>query len=209
MISDTRTSWVLKPAVHAACILPITLLIWAAFSDNLGANPIEAINRELGEWALRFLLMALAITPLRQLTRWNGFSRFRRLLGLWAFAYVSLHLSSYIVLDHFFNWSDIWSDIVKRTFITVGMFTFVLLLSLAITSTKGWVRRLGRRWQKLHRLVYLASFAGVVHFYMMVKADTREPLIYVGVVIILLGWRVVTALLRRLRRAPSSHPQKV
>ena len=143
------------------------------------------------------LVFALAVTPLRQLTGWNTLARFRRLLGLWAFAYVCMHLLGYVVLDHFFNWAVIWSDIVKRTFITVGMFAFLLLLALAITSTKGWIRRLGKRWQSLHRVVYIAGIAGVVHFYMMVKADTREPLIYGAILAVLLGWRLVAGLRRR------------
>lgn len=209
MTADTRIRWVLKPAVHTACLLPAVLLAWGSVNDSLGANPIEAINRDLGDWALRFLLIALAVTPLRQLTRWNGFARLRRMLGLWAFAYVCLHLSSYIVLDHFFNWPVIWSDIVKRTFITVGMFAVLLLLPLAVTSTKGWIRRLGKRWQKLHRVVYVAGIAGVVHFYMMVKADTREPLIYGAILIVLLGWRAVGAWRRRSRQARAQHPQTV
>ena len=149
MFADQRLRWLLKPAVFAACLLPAAWYAWAAVSDGLGANPIEALNRGLGDWALRFLLIALAVTPLRQVTGWNGFARFRRMLGLFAFFYVALHVSSYVVLDHFFAWKVIWEDILKRTYITVGMFAVLLLLPLAVTSTKGWIRRLGKRWQTL------------------------------------------------------------
>jgi len=204
--ADQRLRWLLKPAVFAACLLPAAWYAWAAVTDGLGANPIEALNRGLGDWALRFLLLALAVTPLRQLTGWNGFARFRRMIGLFAFFYVALHLSNYVVLDHFFAWTVIWEDILKRTYITVGMFGVLLLLPLAVTSTKGWIRRLGKRWQTLHRAAYVAGIAGVVHFYMMVKADVREPLIYGAILAVLLGWRVVTAVRRRNGRR-TARPQ--
>lgn len=204
MTADRRIRWVFKPLVHAACAAPLAVVAWWAFTGGLGANPIEALIRELGDWALRLLLVSLAVTPLRQMTGWNALIRFRRMLGLWAFAYVCLHLSAYIGLDHFFNWPVIWADIVKRIYITVGMAAVLMLIPLAVTSTKGWIRRLGKRWQPLHRLVYLAAIAGVLHFYLMVKADTREPLIYAAILAVLLGWRAVGAIRRRAaRRQPA------
>ena len=190
-----------KPVVFILCLLPLAWLAWRATSGGLGANPIEATNRYLGDWGLRFLLMVLAVTPFAGLSGWKGVFRVRRMLGLFAFTYVLLHLTSYVVLDHFFSWRDIWADIVKRNYITVGMATFLMLVPLAATSTKGMVRRLGgARWQKLHRLVYAAGIAGVFHFTMMVKADLREPLAYAAVLAVLLGYRVVK---RKKRRRPA------
>ena len=145
----------------------------------------------LGDWALRLLLIALVVTPLRILTKWNRVVRFRRMLGLFAFAYVVLHLTSYVVLDQFFDWSAIWKDIIKRWYITVGMTGVVLLIPLAVTSTKGWIKRIGgEAWQKLHKLVYPAAILGVFHFYMMLKADFREPLVYAVILTVLFGIRI-------------------
>ncbi|MEX2449873.1 MAG: protein-methionine-sulfoxide reductase heme-binding subunit MsrQ [Rhodospirillales bacterium] len=182
-MADERTlRFVFKPAVFAVCLIPLGLLVWNGLTGNLGANPIEATNRFLGDWALRFILIALAVTPVRILTRWNPIMRFRRMLGLFAFAYVCLHLTSYVALDQFFDWAAIWKDIVKRWYITVGMAAFVLLIPLAVTSTKGWIKRIGgKTWQNLHKLVYAAAVLAVFHFYMLVKADVREPLIYAGI----------------------------
>ncbi len=189
-----KQSWikyVAKPAVFVVCLLPLAWLIFAAFAGGLGANPIEAINRFLGDWALRFLLIALAVSPVAGVTGWKTVMQFRRMLGLFAFFYVTIHVLAYVGLDHFFAWGAIWDDIVKRTFITVGMLSFLLLLPLAVTSTKGWIKRLGAvRWQRLHRLVYPAAILATLHFAMMVKADLREPLIYATILAALLGWRV-------------------
>ena len=196
-----------KPFVFAVCLAPLAWLVWRAATGGLGANPIEASNRFLGDWALRFLMITLAITPARVVFGAPPLIRFRRMLGLFAFAYVCLHLTSYVVLDQFFNWGEIWKDIVKRNFITVGMTGFVLLIPLAATSTNAMVRRLGgRRWRNLHRLVYVVAVAAVVHFYMMVKADVREPLVYAAIVAVLLGFRIVVAARRRLAkgRAPQA-----
>ncbi len=208
---EQRFRWIAKPLVFALCLTPLAWLAWLAWTAGLGANPIEATNRFLGDWALRFLLITLAVTPVRGLTGWVVLIRFRRMLGLFAFTYVVLHLSSYLVLDQFFDWREIWTDIVKRWYITVGMTSFVLLVPLAVTSTKGMVKRLGaKRWKKLHRLVYLVGCGGVFHFYMMVKADVREPLIYAAVLALLLGYRVVAGARRRTgrgrRRAPRVQP---
>lgn len=196
-----------KPAVFILCLLPLAWLVWRATSGGLGANPIEATNRYLGDWGLRFLLMVLAVTPFAGLSGWKGVIRVRRMLGLFAFTYVLLHLSSYVVLDQFFSWRDIWADIVKRNFITVGMVNVVLLVPLAVTSTNAMVRRLGaRRWRLLHRLVYVIGILGVVHFYMMVKADVREPLVYAAILALLLGYRARAAWRRSRKRARPARP---
>ena len=161
-----------------------------------GANPIEAVTRALGDWALRLLLLTLTVTPLRRLTGWGWplRLRLRRMLGLYAFFYALLHLLSYIVLDQFFYWPEVWADIVKRPYITIGMAAFVMLIPLAVTSTQGWMRRLGRNWQRLHRLVYPIAIAAVMHYLMLVKVIATEPLLYAGILLLLL--------LLRLRSAP-------
>jgi sulfoxide reductase heme-binding subunit YedZ len=180
----------IKPLLFLAALAPAAWLLAAALSDNLGANPIEAITRSLGDWALRLLLLILAITPLRRLTGWRWPLGYRRMLGLYSFFYACLHLLSYIVLDQFFFWPEIWADIIKRPYITVGMICFLLLIPLAITSTRGWIRRLGRNWQRLHRLIYLCAVGAVLHYYMLVKADTSAPLIYAVILLLLLLLRL-------------------
>lgn len=188
----------LKPLVFAASLLPLVWLGWQAAYGSLGVNPVETLNRTLGDWALRFLLLALAVTPLRQWTGWAPLARLRRMMGLFAFFYVSLHLASYVGVDLFFDWAALWKDVVKRTYITLGMGCFVLLLPLAATSTDGMIRRMGgKAWRKLHRLVFPAAILGVAHFWLMVKADLREPLVYALILAVLLGWR-----LRAFLRAP-------
>ncbi|MSO84445.1 MAG: sulfoxide reductase heme-binding subunit YedZ [Rhodospirillales bacterium] len=187
-----------KPIVFALCLLPLAWLAHKGWTAGFGAHPQEYVNRFLGDWALRFLLLALAVTPLRQIGDWPQLARFRRMIGLYAFFYVVLHVSSYVVATHFFDWAAIWKDIVKRNYITVGMAVFVMLLPLAATSTAAMVKRLGAaRWKKLHRLVYLAGIGGVFHFFMMVKLDWREPLLYAVLLAFLLGYRAF----KRLRRA--------
>jgi sulfoxide reductase heme-binding subunit YedZ len=176
----------LKPLILLLCLVPLGWLIAAALLGGLGANPIETVTRNLGEWALRLLLLTLAVTPLRRLTGWRTVVQLRRMLGLFSFFYALLHLLSYLVLEQFFYWPEIWADLLKRPYITVGMVSLLLLLPLAITSTTGWMRRLGRNWQRLHRLIYPAAIAAVLHFYMLVKADTREPLIYAALLTLLL-----------------------
>ncbi len=195
------------PVVLASCLAPLAWLGWQAVSGGLGANPIEAVNRFLGDWALRFLLIALAVTPVREVFDWPGVMRWRRMLGLFAFFYAVLHVASYVGLDQFFDWPEIWADVVHRGFITVGMIGLVLLVPLAATSTKGMIRRMGPpAWKKLHRLVYLCAIAAVIHFYMMVKADAREPLIYGAILALLLGYRVVARVRRRARRQTRMSP---
>lgn len=177
--------------VFAAMAGPLVGLVVLALSGGLGANPIEFITRYLGDWALRALLVALAATPLKIIFGWTWPVRLRRMLGLWAFAYVALHLSNYIAVDQFFDWPAIAKDIVKRTYIIVGMTTFAILLTLAVTSHKQMVKRLGgKTWKRLHTLVYAAGILGCVHYFMMVKADTLPPAIHAGVLGALLGVRV-------------------
>ena len=198
MTRETAIRWVAKPIVFTAALMPLAWIAWTAVASGfgptgpLGANPIEYINRYLGDWAIRFLLMALAVTPVRGITGWTTLMRFRRMIGLFAFFYVCLHLSSYIGLDQFFDWREIWRDIVKRNYITVGMVNFFILLPLAATSTKGMIKRLGaKRWTKLHKLIYVAGILACFHFYMMRKGVQLEPIIYAAVCALLLGYRVV------------------
>jgi sulfoxide reductase heme-binding subunit YedZ len=190
--SNRLIRFVLKPAVFLLGLTPLGWLGWRAATGGLGVNPIETVNRSLGDWALRFLLISLAVSPAKEIFGWPLLMRFRRMLGLFAFFYVALHLSSWIGLDQFFAWPHIWADIVKRPFITVGMLAFLSLLPLAATSTAGMIKRLGaKRWKRLHMLVYPAAALAVFHYFMMVKADVREPLIYAAVLAVLLGWRAM------------------
>ena len=181
----------LKSAVFIICLVPAAQLAYQAYTGDLGANPIETITRFTGSWALIFLLTSLAVTPLRRLTGRNELIKFRRMLGLFAFLYASLHFATYLGLDLFFDFRAIGNDIVKRPYITAGFLAFVVMIPLAITSTAGMIRRLGKHWQMLHRLVYLAAIAGVIHFYWLVKADIRRPAQYGAVLALLLGFRLV------------------
>jgi sulfoxide reductase heme-binding subunit YedZ len=190
-------SW-LKPLVFLVCLIPFGQLAYNAYTGDLGVNPIETITRFTGSWALIFLLGSLAVTPLRRLTRWNELIKFRRMLGLFAFSYASAHFSTYLVLDLFFDWAAIGKDILKRPYVTAGFTAFVLMIPLAITSTAAMIRRLGKRWQQLHRLVYLAAIGGVIHFYWLVKADIRRPAQYGAVLALLLGYRLVVKLRPRI-----------
>ena len=179
-----------KPVVFLACLSPALLLGWDAFTGGLGVNPIEDITHRTGDWALRFLLVTLAVTPLRRLAGWNGLVRFRRMVGLFAFFYAVLHFSTYLVFDHFFDLLLIIDDVAERKYVTAGFVGFVLMIPLAVTSTQGWIRRLGRRWTALHRLVYASAVAGVVHFLWLVKIDIGEPLIYAVILAILFAARL-------------------
>src|SRR5918996_948296 len=183
-------SW-LKPTVFLICLIPLSQLAYRAYGADLGANPIDTITRFTGSWALIFLLASLAVTPLRRLTGWNELIKFRRMLGLYAFFYALLHFSTFVGLDHFFDLDRIAKDILKRPYVTAGFTAFVLMIPLAITSTAGMVRRLGKRWQQLHRLVYVAAIAAVIHFYWLVKADIRRPVQYGVVLGLLLGYRLL------------------
>jgi sulfoxide reductase heme-binding subunit YedZ len=193
---------VVKPFVFLLCLVPFFLLLLGAFGyiDNLGANPKEALNRTTGDWILRFLLITLAITPLRQLTGWNWLIRFRRMMGLFAFFYAIWHLTIYVLFIEAFNWKVIANDIVERPYITVGFLSFVLMIPLAITSTKKWITRLGgKRWQLLHRLIYISAIGGVLHYLWLVKLDKTYPIRYGIVLAILLLFRVWTAVRPRLQ----------
>ena len=178
-----------KVIVFLVSLVPLSLLLWNFFTHQLGANPFEVLTRESGLWTLRFLLITLTMRPLRQILQQSWPLLFRRMFGLFTFFYACFHLTTYLWFDHFFEWQEIWTDIVKRPFITVGMLAFVLLIPLAVTSTRAMMRRLGKNWQRLHRLVYLIASLGVLHFLWLVKADLREPLIYLGILLLLLGYR--------------------
>lgn len=200
-----RRGWfAIKTLLWAACLLPFGLLLWWGFHDQLTANPIERITRWTGRWTLVLLLVTLAVTPVRRLTGWNRLIRVRRLFGLFAFFYGILHFLTYLVVDQFFAWGVIAEDIFERPYITVGFTGLVLLVPLAATSTKAMIRRLGgKRWQRLHRLVYVTATLGVLHFLWLVKADTREPLIFGAILLALFALRI-----RRPRRPRTAERQK-
>jgi methionine sulfoxide reductase heme-binding subunit len=182
-----------KVAVFFAALIPLARLAWKGYQHVLGANPIEVITRSTGDWTLIFLMLTLSITPLRKLTGQLWLIRFRRMIGLFAFFYASLHFTTYIFLDKFFDVHEMVKDIGKRKFITIGFTAFVLLIPLAATSTAGMIRRLGKRWQVLHRLIYVSAIAGVIHYWWLVKADVRKPQYYAIVLILLLGYRLLAA----------------
>lgn len=192
-----------KIALFLLSLAPLALLIGDGFGNRLGANPIEEITHRTGEWTLRFLLLTLAITPARLAFNAPRLLAFRRMLGLFAFFYASLHLTTYVWLDQFFDVHAMADDIFERPFITLGFAAYVILIPLAATSTGAMMRRLGRRWQQLHRLVYLAAILAVLHFWWLVKADVREPAIYAGVLTFLLGVRVWRARRRAVLPATS------
>ena len=234
-LSDRAVRFGLKPIVFLASLGPFFYLVWAALTGNLSANPLADLTNETGVWTLRFICITLAITPLRKLTGWNALVKLRRMAGLYAFFYGTLHLTTYAVVDRFAGldqaggwveaigaghvpgWalftatarglaSSIGADIYKRPFITIGFATWLSMLPLAITSTTGWIRRLGgKRWNRLHRLVYLTGMLGPLHYWWLVKADVGRPLTYAAVVAILLGTRVM---LNRARR-PAPGPARV
>ena len=182
-----------KPVVFLLALLPLGILLLRAFELaglGLGANPIEELLHELGRWGLKFLLLTLAITPLRRWTGWNWLLRFRRMLGLFSFFYILLHFVVYAVLDQGLDLAVIIEDVIKRPYITLGMTGLLLLIPLAVTSTKGMMHRLGKRWQKLHRLVYVIAIVGVWHFYWQVKLDTLDATVYAAILLVLLGSRI-------------------
>jgi len=187
-----------KAFAFLLCLVPLFLLIWRFDQQELGANPIEKITHTTGDWTIRFLLITLSVTPFRKLLNQPKLARFRRMLGLFAFFYGCLHLTTWIWLDKFFDLKEMWADVVKRRFITAGMLAFVMLIPLAITSTNGWVRRLGFvRWQRLHRLVYFSALAGVIHYYWLVKSDVRLPLFYFGILVVLMTFRLIAWMLSK------------
>ncbi len=192
-----------KVAVFLSCLIPFGDLVWRIIKSELGANPVEFLQHATGDWTLRFLVFTLCITPFRKLLNLPDLIRFRRMLGLFAFFYVSLHFLTYLGPDQAFDLAAMWKDVAKRPFITVGFAAFVSLIPLAVTSTAGWIRRIGgKRWQMLHRLIYFTAVCGVIHYYWLVKSDVRKPLFYGALVAILLAWRLGSWFSKRRNQAP-------
>jgi len=193
-----------KVVVFLGSSIPFVLLSWGLLRGDLGINPVETLQHTTGDWTLRFLIFTLAITPLRKTFKLPELIRYRRMLGLFAFFYVVLHFLTYLGPDQSFNFSGMWDDVAKRKFVTVGFAAFVLLIPLAATSTAGMIRRLGgKRWQALHRLIYICAILGVIHYYWLVKSDVRKPLFYGALVGILLLWRVWDSYFRGKGTAPA------
>jgi sulfoxide reductase heme-binding subunit YedZ len=199
-----------KAVAFLSCLLPFLLLLWPFWklvrggdAPQFGANPVEYITHYTGDWTIRFLLISLAVTPLRKIFNQPKLARYRRMLGLFAFFYLCLHFMTWFILDKSFSFSDMWADVLKRRFITVGMLGFALLIPLAVTSTTGWVRRMGfMQWQRLHRLVYFAALAGVIHYMWLVKSDERLPLMYGAILTAEMAYRVFTWKQAPPKRAP-------
>jgi methionine sulfoxide reductase heme-binding subunit len=198
-----------KVVVFLASLVPLGMLAWRALHSDLGANPLEVITHTTGDWTLRFLVFTLAVTPLRQITKQYWLIKFRRMLGLYAFFYGLLHFTTYLWFDKFFDWNDIVKDIGKRPFITIGFAALVIMVPLALTSTAGMIRRLGKKWQALHRLVYASAIAGVIHYYWLVKADVRKPVFYGALLGVLLFYRAAVWLKPRLRNKTAPLPARV
>jgi len=203
-LDSILTSKWTKVVVFAACLIPLGILLWRGFHAGLGADPVAFVEHATGDWVLRFLVITLAITPLRKILRLPQLIRFRRMLGLFAFFYACLHFATWAGVDRGLSWPDMLQDVAKRPYITVGFTGFVLLIPLAVTSTAGWIRRLGgRRWQLLHRAVYFSAVAGVVHYYWLVKSDVRKPLEYAFLVAILIAWRIWSWFKNRFKPNPA------
>lgn len=190
-----------KVLIFLAAFVPLERLVWKFFHDALGANPIEVITHSTGDWTMILILTTLSITPLRMLTKQYWLIGVRRMIGLFAFFYGCLHFTTYIWLDKFFDVHEMIKDVYKRPFITAGFTAFVLMIPLALTSTKGWIRRLGKNWQRLHRLIYVTAIAGVVHYIWLVKADLRKPLQYAFVLGVLLSYRIIVWMAQARRNA--------
>jgi sulfoxide reductase heme-binding subunit YedZ len=201
----TLKSSLLKPLVFLLALVPAGYLGYRIYTNDLGVNPAETLQLDTGGWALKFLVITLSITPLRRLTGWNRVIQYRRMVGLFAFFYACLHVLTYIVLDKYFAFGEMLADVAKRPFITAGFVAFVSMVPLAVTSTKGWIRRLGRRWQALHRLIYLSGVAAAIHFVWKVKVAVGEPVYYAVAVALLLAFRVFW----QLRSAKSLRTQRV
>lgn len=193
-----------KALVFLLGLGPLAAIVWPFWRRYTIPNPLEFIQHATGDWTLRFLLITLTISPVRKLVRLPELIRFRRMLGLFAFFYACLHFTTYLWFDKLFDADEIWKDVYKRPFITVGFTAFVFLIPLAITSTRGWIRRLGgRRWQMLHRAIYVSAVCGVIHYYWLVKSAVIRPLTYAAIVAVLLGWRAVDWIVRRKQAAPA------
>lgn len=202
---------VVKPAVFLVALEPFLWLVYNAFFGDLGVNPVETITNHTGIWTLRFVVLTIAITPLRWLTGFNPIALFRRMVGLFAFFYATLHFMTYFILDHSLMFEGVWEDVVKRPYITAGFTAFVLMIPLALTSTQGWIRRMGgKRWNLLHKLVYITAIGSVLHYFWKVKLDTTNPLYYAAIVAVLFGVRLWIGARRRplaaSRRATPSSP---
>jgi len=208
MNSILTSKWT-KALVFLICLVPLGVLIWEAFNGGLGSNPTQFLEHATGDWTLRFVAITLAVTPLRKLLRQPQLIRFRRMLGLFAFFYGCCHLSVYLTFDQVFDLHGIYADVLKRRYITVGFTGFVLMIPLALTSTAGWIRRIGgKRWSMLHRLIYLTAVAGVIHFWWLVKSDIHLPVEYATVMAILLGWRVYEHYSKPARPARAATPAR-
>jgi len=208
VIGRRSTVKLIHTAIIVTALVPAALIVWDALHDTLGANPVEEITHRTGDWTLRLLLTTLAISPLRRLTGWNDIIRYRRTLGLLTFTYVCLHFLTYLVIDQGFPIQGfaiqyVWEDIAKRPYITVGFTAFLLLIPLAWTSTRGWIRRLGKKWKALHQLIYIAAALGALHYLWLVKGEQVKPVYYALVLIGLLGLRVW---LGRMVKAPPQSP---
>ena len=191
MTQSSLVRW-FKPVIFVACLWPLMRLGWKGYGGLLGANPIEVITHSTGDWTLIFLMVTLSVTPLRKLSGQLWLIRYRRMFGLFAFFYATLHFLTYIWLDKFFDVHEMLVDVAKRKFITIGFTAFLLMMPLAVTSTRDWIRRLGgRRWNRLHRLIYVSALCGVIHYLWLVKADIRTPGEYGAVLAVLLGYRAV------------------
>jgi sulfoxide reductase heme-binding subunit YedZ len=209
---EQRYRFLYKPLVFIASLVPLAWLVCAAFGWldlSLGADPVKKLEHFCGKTALNFLMLTLLVTPLRHLAGLPHLLRLRRMLGLFAFFYVVLHFAVYVVLDQELNLRSVWADVAKRPYITIGFAALLMLIPLAVTSTNRMMRRLGRRWQKLHRLIYVIAVLGVWHFYWQVKRDVREPLIYVGILAVLLGYRYVRSRGKLTSKsAPATAPER-
>ena len=191
-----------KAVLFLLCLAPIAALFWYAFQQDLTGNPLEYITHYTGDWTIRFIMITLAVTPLRVIFNRPALTRFRRMLGLFAFFYGFLHLMTWVSFDRQFEIAGMWEDIVKRKYITVGMAAFAAMVPLAITSTAGWIRRLGfKRWQQLHKLIYFTGVAAVIHYLWLVKSDIRKPLMYGAILAVLLGFRVFVWLKKPTRQS--------
>ena len=190
MLSGALKSAFAKPVLFVVCLIPFLSLVGALFNDGLGANPVEKLTHETGEWTLRLLLITLAVSPLRQWTGQANFGRFRRMLGLYAFFYCSCHFLIWLVFDHSLDAADMLEDILERPYITLGFSAFMLMIPLAVTSNQAMIRRLGKRWKKLHQVVYVIIVLAVLHFLWQVKADYMEPIIYSIIMLVLMLHRI-------------------
>jgi len=208
MNSILTSKWT-KVVVFLICLVPLGILIREAFTGGLGANPTQFLEHATGDWTLRFVAITLAVTPLRKILRQPQLIRFRRMLGLFAFFYGCCHFAIYLTFDQIFDLHGIWADVLKRRYITVGFTGFVLMIPLALTSTAGWIRRMGgRRWAMLHRAIYLTAIAGVIHYYWLVKSDVHLPLEYAAVMAVLLGWRVFDHYAKPRPATPAAVPAR-